>query len=374
MRRNQLGLSTFAVSQESGTQVAALNRSGLEELTFTATRSESRSLAGTIDQVAGLAQRKGASILSLEVLGWPRETPDTLRRVCAGQPWPVSWVARSADASEEPSGLILRAVAGAEITLIRQNGRAVGAFFDDGIARHCYLSGLVPALGSASREHQARNLLIGMEAALAEAHMQFSHVVRTWFYLRDILSWYDSFNAARTEFLSERGIPGHLAPASTGIGADNCDGTLVTAGAYAVYPSDCRVTVTQVPSPMQPPALRYGSAFSRAVSLGMPDHNRLLISGTASIGRDGTTICAGDMAAQTAHTMRVVSAVLASCGMGWHHVSRAVAYVKGAKYTAAVNRCLEGCGFGSAPLVVTEGDICRSDLLFEIELDAISTC
>ena len=65
-----------------------------------------------------------------------------------------------------------------------------------------------------------------------------------------------------------------------------------------------------VPSPLQCPALDYGSSFSRAVELVAGDHRRLFVSGTASISPEGHTLHVGDVDAQVARTMEVVEAML----------------------------------------------------------------
>jgi enamine deaminase RidA (YjgF/YER057c/UK114 family) len=103
----------------------------------------------------------------------------------------------------------------------------------------------------------------------------------------------------------------------------------------------------------------------------MPDHRRLLVSGTASIDPQGRTAHAGDVEAQTDLTMRVIHAILESRGMGWSDVCRAVAYVKHAKDAPVLGRYCAAHGIPPLPLVVTKAEICREDLLFEVEVDAL---
>jgi enamine deaminase RidA (YjgF/YER057c/UK114 family) len=201
--------------------------------------------------------------------------------------------------------------------------------------------------------------------------MDFSHVVRTWLYLDRILEWYDDFNAVRTRFYKERGVFERLVPASTGIGAPNAAGTAVVAELLAIQPKDPRVRILSVPSPLQCPAPKYGSSFSRAVEVAMPDHRRLLVSGTAGIDPQGRTAHPGDVEAQADLTMRVIHAILESRGMGWSDVCRAVAYVKHTKDAPVLGRYCAAHGIAPLPLVVTKAEICREDLLFEVEVDAL---
>ena len=189
----------------------------------------------------------------------------------------------------------VHAVKGVTVDRIEMNGRVVGSVFDDGFARHCYLGDLRPQNGSASPERQAGETFKLMEAALRSGGMEFSNVVRTWFYLDKILSWYGAFNHVRDEFFRERKMFDGLVPASTGIGSANAARTAVISNAYAMRPHADNVNIMAVPSPLQCPALEYGSSFSRAVEVGMPDYRRLLISGTASIAPNGNTMHVGDL-------------------------------------------------------------------------------
>lgn len=122
---------------------------------------------------------------------------------------------------------------------------------------------------------------------------------------------------------------------------------------------------------MQCPAKDYGSSFSRAVEVVTPGTRRLFISGTASIAPEGRTVHAGDAGAQVALTLDVVRAILESRGMGWNDVTRTVAYFKHVPDAPVFARLCAARGMPVLPAVVMNEDICREDLLFEIELDAI---
>jgi len=162
-------------------------------------------------------------------------------------------------------------------------------------------------------------------------------------------------------------------PASTGIGGSNPHGAAMVAGIYAVKSSNPEVTVQAVPSPLQCPALEYGSSFSRAVEVAMPDLQRLLVSGTASIAPDGQTQHVCDVEAQTARTCEVIGAILESRGMGWEDVTRATAYVRFPEDAEVFEQFRSARGMPVLPVVVAHNVICRGDLLFELEVDAVRT-
>jgi enamine deaminase RidA (YjgF/YER057c/UK114 family) len=267
-------------------------------------------------------------------------------------------------------GLHLSGVADGFVTDLRVADRVVGTVVEGAYATEVRLAGLTAEDTTLPLDQQARRTFEMMEEALALVDMDFSHVARTWLYLDDILAWYDDFNRVRTAFFNDRGVFDHLVPASTGIGGANPAGAAMVAGVYAVRAQHPEVTVQAVPSPLQCPAPAYGSSFSRAVEVAMPDLTRLLISGTASIAPGGATSHIGDVKAQTQLTCEVVEAILESRGMGWEHVTRGTAYVRHAKDAGVLEEYRLAAGMPALPVLVAHNVICRDDLLFELEVDA----
>jgi enamine deaminase RidA (YjgF/YER057c/UK114 family) len=283
---------------------------------------------------------------------------------------PLTWV-EGQSADPELGGMHILAVSGVEVTPLVLEGQVVGSLVQGPYAAECRLGGLVAPDVTASRPAQARATFERLEQALALAGMDFRHVARTWLYLDDLLSWYGDFNRVRTEFYTERGVFDHLVPASTGIGGGNPAGAAMVAGAYALRATAPGVSVEALPSPLQCPALQYGSSFSRAVEVSMPDLRRVLVSGTASIAPGGETEHVGDVDAQVERTCEVVAAILESRGMGWGDVTRATAYVRQEQDRGAFERYRVAAGLPALPVIVAHNVVCRHDLLFEIEVDAV---
>ncbi|HOV76169.1 MAG TPA: RidA family protein [Candidatus Hydrogenedentes bacterium] len=330
---------------------------------------------GAFDDLAAWLRAENARVLSMEVLGMPPGN-GTLRRAfddAFGAPsWPVLWVD---DGNGERSGLggvQIWALAGLPVEPIYRNGAAIGTIFEDEDARYCRLSGIAPADISAPPEAQSEDVFESMRELLAKADMDFSHVVRTWFYNRAITSWYKEFNAVRDRRFRQWNVFDGLVPASTGVGGHNAAGAALVAGALAIEPKHGATRAFAVPSPLQCPALEYGSSFSRAVEVACPDHRRLFVSGTASISADGATLHTGDVGKQVECTMKVVEAILESRGMTWADTTRAIAYFKHAGDAPAFARYAQRHELPELPVLVMPNDICRDDLLFELELDAVA--
>ena len=258
----------------------------------------------------------------------------------------------------------------AEPKLIRRNGCTVGVAYQDEYWDYCLLTGVLPPDITASREAQTLAVFEGIEDALSEVGMTFANVARTWLYMDNILDWYDEFNRARDSFFRSRKVYDGLVPASTGIGSANLCGSAITAVAVAVKPKKPGITVQALPSPLQCAALQYGSSFSRAVEIGTPAYRTLLVSGTASIEPGGATAHVGDVKRQIQLTMDVVEAILKSRGMDWSNTIRAIMYLKKAAYQEEWLAWLKANGLEKMPLITLEADVCRDDLLVEIEIDA----
>lgn len=347
---------------ETGQQVREIPRQGRREIALTCAAATSADL---LPLVGYLRRTLGAEVLAAEHFG-----PSLPGCVPPGSDdLPVTCVL---DGPPAPGlgGWHLSAVAGAPVRPLRLDGQLVGVVVSGPYAVECMVSGLYPPDPTAAPADQARAVFERLEQALALVGMDFSHVARTWFFLNDILAWYDDFNRVRAAFLADR-LSGTLIPASTGVGGSNPVGAALVARAYAVRPVHPGVTVQAVPSPLQCPAPEYGSHFSRAVEVGMPDLRRLLISGTASIAPNGRTRHPGDVDAQIAWTCEVVEALLQSRDMGWQDVTRATAYFRRFSDCSAWEQFRLAQGLPDLPLLLVPQTICRDDLLFELELDAV---
>lgn len=289
-----------------------------------------------------------------------------------GVRWPMLWAQGDECRGAQVSGMQAYAIEGLPVRQVVMGGRVLGSRWADPDAEYCQLAGILPADLNAARGIQTRSCLEQIEVALAKVGMDFSHVARTWFYLENLLDWYEEFNSARTAFFKDRHVFDRLIPASTGIGASNPHGTALVAGALAIRPKSNRIRIQEVESPLQCPATDYRSSFSRAVEVAYSDHRRLLISGTASIAADGTSVFAGDVVKQIHLTLDVVEAILKSRGMHWQDTVRAVGYFRDIGDLPTFDDCCRVRRMSSLPLTPAHATVCRDDLLFELELDAIA--
>jgi enamine deaminase RidA (YjgF/YER057c/UK114 family) len=368
------GAATLQRNVSPGMAIITLNRASCQEHFITSVSQGDESAESLFERVAAAIRERNAQIISQDVFGIPADggtNIQALKDALGGVDAPVMWLENGRDRSL--CGLHVWAVSGTPVRSLELDGRIVGSVFEDDCGQYCRLGGLLPEDATRPRAGQAADILAQMDAVLRSNGMDFSCVLRTWFYNHDILDWYDHFNEVRNAFFCQKELFDRWLPASTGIGGRNAAGTALTGGLLAFRPTNPDIRAAAVPSPLQDSATEYGSSFSRAVELSLADHKRLYISGTASIDPAGETAHVGDPQAQVKLTMEVVCAILESRGMDWANVQRALAYFKHAEDAPILETYRVQNKLPRFPVVLVENDICRDELLFEIEVDAIRT-
>ncbi|MFV2071342.1 MAG: Rid family hydrolase [Thermoanaerobaculales bacterium] len=235
---------------------------------------------------------------------------------------------------------------------------------------------LLPATARSQPADETHEALLLVEEILRECGWSFSDVRRTWFYLDDILSWYDDFNRARNEVFESFGLlngsPTSVIPASTGIRGRNARGHRCTLDLLAMRPAAGReLSVERLRNPLQNEAPEYGSCFSRGLSVVTDRCRYSLVSGTASIDEDGNTVYPGDFDRQAKRTLDNIEALLDSGGAVFDDIFQGSAFVKRPEDVERLHRILRQRGLENLPLVFTIDDVCRDDLLVELDATAV---
>lgn len=265
----------------------------------------------------------------------------------------------------------IHAISGFSSELIDFDGETVGRKMTDSNAEYFMLN-VMPDDKSATEFDQAANLFRKAHGILETLGCGFPNTIRTWLYAQKILTWYDQLNKARNAFFEKHDIYNKLVPASTGIGAMNPYGKAMATQVLAVAPKTGKISIQKAVSPLQCPALNYKSSFSRGIKLDAPDHRRLYVSGTASIDQTGKTVFIGDTAAQIKKTVQVLDAILKKADMKWSDVVSSIVYFRHKEELGMFDEFCRKHGL-ELPHVKLHADICRDNLLFEVELDAVKS-
>lgn len=353
----------MAIDQLSGVELRENSLGELTKLNVHARSQDSESYAELLDRVKSYLDEQGYSPVLEFVLGAADQDVQSVSKS-----WPTVWLKGDPANSDEFDGLQIIAVKGAEVTPLYSKGKVIGAKVEDSFARYFWYGGLVGEAGI-PRKEQCRQIFELMDDVLKAEGLSFDNTARTWLYLKKLLDWYDDLNEVRTKFFNENDTFNKLVPASTGIGAYEPTDRDMVAALYAVDAKVESTKVFEVESPLQCPALDYKSSFARAVEIQSGDSREIMVSGTASIEPGGLTVYQDDIPKQIALTMEVVEEILKNRQMSWQDVTRTICYHKDNVSREAFAEYLSAKGL-TLPLSEIHADVCRDDLLFEIELDA----
>ena len=263
----------------------------------------------------------------------------------------------------------------------------------DGL-RWIHLGGIVPPRDAATSYQQSECVFAEMANRLKNAKASFRDVVRTWLYTGNItevengIERYRELNRARTDFFDAERAKGRMPsgpdgeiryPASTGIGMLSPS---IDIGCLALQTDRGDVRILSLENPGQTAAFDYDTSFStkspkfsRAMAVVIGDYVTTWISGTASI-IDSESVHLGDAAQQTEQTIDNIQNLISHENFARHGAPGAGAeltdlakvrvYVKRAEDYAA---CREVCErrLGSLPTIYALADVCRPELLVEIE-------
>jgi hypothetical protein len=296
-----------------------------------------------------------------------------------------------ADAADVPCIDVAAAPLGDTPTLF-EVWRAAGALTDgqDGRVRHrsngAVLFGMVqvpeseapPARGGATSLQWATGLAYDEIFACLEAR-GFPHLWRIWNYLPEInretagIERYRQFNLARQHAFTRAGrdVASHV-PAACALGT-------APASPLVIYFLAARTPGLPIENPRQMAAYdyppQYGPAspiFSRATLTPGTGAATLLVSGTSSIVGH-RTVHAGDVVAQTRETLANIRALLAEASRRAAGVKFALgqlAYKVYLRYDKDLRECaaeLRRALGPEVPIIYLRADVCRAELLVEIE-------
>jgi hypothetical protein len=233
-----------------------------------------------------------------------------------------------------------------------------------------------------------------MKAILDAEDMSFDHLVRQWNYIGNILQikkgfqTYQAFNEVRSEVYQKyRKIHGY--PAATGIGM-KLDGVSLD---FCALKTKEPVTIKPIENPDQVNAYEYGQEvlkgvigkrnplkhppqFERALLISGDRKSTIFVSGTASIiGQE--TIGIDDIEEQTGITIeninkltdqRRIGNLISSGFIEWGKYILLRVYVKNQEDFTKVKYICKA-RFPEVPAIYIQSDICRENLLVEIEAE-----
>ncbi|MGL6226226.1 MAG: hypothetical protein ACRC10_06330 [Thermoguttaceae bacterium] len=262
-------------------------------------------------------------------------------------------------------------------------------------AKWLFVGGIIPAETPLGSYDRSRNAFDRLEKVLTQRDFRVEQLLRVWLYQGHLVERekdtqrYKELNRARTDFFAGRSfisdlLPkdyrgGTVYPASTGIGGDDFD---LAIGGIAFLSKIAGTVAVPLENPRQTSAFDYAAVyspqspkFSRAMCLAHNQTARIYVSGTAGI-TDSESRYENDPMMQTELTLDNIAALISGENLKQHGIlgfdadlsdlELARVYVKRwSDFPVIQAVCEKRCP--NTPILYTIADVCRDELLVEIE-------
>ncbi|GAB6012506.1 RidA family protein [Viscerimonas tarda] len=294
---------------------------------------------------------------------------------------PVSVVAQPAD---KGIALEIWEHTACERLVYKSYGGVNYSVYEDGAGKAVWGFGCAVSDPEYSFREQAIRAFDAMQGILLEEGFSMDNIVRQWNYIPNILKTFSQYNRTCQHYQLFNDIRqcyyglykrNKIYPAATGIGMDY--GT-VTIDFCAIQPHP-HTEITGLNNPNQTAAYHYGQEvlvgaplqeneqknaplFERAKSIRCPGHELIFVSGTASIHGENT-VGQNDVVRQTIITIKNLFDLTDKEYTGLR------VYVKYKKDMSLVKKVCEKY-YRNILILCVKADICRNDLLVEIEGEA----
>lgn len=353
-------------------------------------------------QIKCIMERHGTALTPTTMMVFLRNGADEaagrkIAQACFGEAMPVTTFVVQPPCCGAALGIELWALGGPGVT-VERIGPQVLAVEADGI-RWIYCGGISGDPAADGPYGEAATAFQRMQEQLAAAGVGFDQVVRTWIYINHITAGeegrqrYQELNRARTDFFRDihfgaknraSWAPTTIYPASTGIGTN---GSRITLAGMALETARKDVFIVPLENPQQTAAYDYHARYSpqspkfaRAMAVVQGHFVTTLVSGTASIV-DAKTVHPGDVVRQTEQTIDNIERLIAPENFARHglpgsgatlrDVAKLRVYVKNPDDYRACREVVER-RLPRVPSIYLHADVCRPDLLVEIEAVAFT--
>ncbi|MBP1638697.1 MAG: hypothetical protein H6Q17_280 [Bacteroidetes bacterium] len=196
--------------------------------------------------------------------------------------------------------------------------------------------------------------------------------LRTWFFVRDIDCDYPGVVEARKAHFELRGLsPDTHFIASTGIQGGTVDNrTRVLMDGYAIKGLKAGQIRFLYASEYMSRTYDYGVTFERGVAIDFGDRRKVLISGTASIDRQGAVVHPGNVELQVLRMWSNVEALLKEADCSFDDMMQIIVYLRDIGDYRQVVKMFDS-KFANVPRVIVLAPVCRPGWLVEMECIAV---
>lgn len=246
---------------------------------------------------------------------------------------------------------------------IEKDNKKIGYIFKSNVEKLLFLTNLNNKHPSLKEELYESFLLC--EENLNKLNLSPKNISRTWYYIHNISNNYVTLNLVRDFFFKKWEI--ESLPASTGISANFPNKHYMLCSFEAIQSTK---DILEVATELQCRPTDYGMKFVRANLVDHFGEKTLNISGISSINTDGISIWTDDIYKHIKHSMDSFLSLLDKVDMNTSNLFSVYIYFKSRKVKEIYDTYIKDTGI-SIDYIYIFVDICRSDLLFEIEAKAI---
>lgn len=221
-----------------------------------------------------------------------------------------------------------------------------------------------------------------IEKLIDKCNFKANDIIRTWVYINDIKSNYEKFNTARRKFFENHSISystnSNDLPASTCIEGKADTNSNISIDLVCIDKNSAKTNNTNIrriynkyQNEPEGNTYLFKPTFSRAISIENNNYKEIQISGTASINEYGETLYVNDGYKQIENTLMNIKEILSSNKMSFEDICQATCFFKDRIYYFDYLNVLEKMKINSITSSLVIGNVCREDLLFEIDAVAI---
>lgn len=261
-----------------------------------------------------------------------------------------------------------------------QNDNCIGTILQTPKTRSLHLHGVrVLRPGILTPIQEFKSVYQSVNKYIQENDFSPADILRTWIYLKNIYKTYGDFNTARREFFQENKIEfagdSKELPASTCIGGKSSDQSEMTMNLICMDKKLASGKIRRLFNKYQNEAegsqYLFKPTFSRALLIEDENLMELQVSGTASINEFGDTVYFNDAYQQIKKTLINVAALLEQAGMNFNDFTESTCFFKKEEYYHDFLAVMKELNIGEFANTFVIGDICRDNLLFELDGIAI---
>lgn len=255
----------------------------------------------------------------------------------------------------------------------------IGTIINTLNGRYLYLFGLE---GKEDKDTllEYNNFYEDLDEYFKESNFNAKDIVRTWIYLDEIDLNYSNLNLARREYFNRKKIDyssdSNSLPASTCIGGKCSNDATLGMDVFCIDKSSNSFTIARMYNKLQNEAegqaYQFKPTFSRGTLIDYETHIEAQVSGTASINETGETVFIDDPYKQIKKTLINVGVLLKEKNMTYSDFCLSTCFFKKKEYYEYFKKALAELNIPndfSHTFVI--GDVCRANLLFELDGVAI---